>query len=289
MAYPTTQNGINTYCYWVIGLIFLADFTPLGPLLSSSSSGSSSGSLSALASIQWLLFVLPTLTSSFLELNHRATEGPDEGVSWGLDPLDPTPEDRGDSTDSTTTDVISRFRDIYRLRVCELGAILGGAGLGAALWSAGAALMLVKLENSEWILGISTPAPEIDPLQASANIWEHFQEVVGSSGIDGAGHRALSPDVILLKGLSPAFAEELLFRGYLLTALGNRLGEVDRAAVCGFLFALIHLDPSAFGPLTLLGIGCSFLASRSNSLLPAVGAHFAYNMMGITAGVILSQ
>ncbi|KAF5836828.1 hypothetical protein DUNSADRAFT_5368 [Dunaliella salina] len=52
--FPSFENGINWYCYTVLGLLFLTDFTPFG-------SSISGGGLFALALVQWAVFMLPTV------------------------------------------------------------------------------------------------------------------------------------------------------------------------------------------------------------------------------------
>uniref|UniRef100_A0A7S3VL55 CAAX prenyl protease 2/Lysostaphin resistance protein A-like domain-containing protein n=1 Tax=Dunaliella tertiolecta TaxID=3047 RepID=A0A7S3VL55_DUNTE len=51
--FPSFEDGINWYCYTVLGLLFLTDFTPLG-------SSISSGGLLLLGAVQWVFFLLPT-------------------------------------------------------------------------------------------------------------------------------------------------------------------------------------------------------------------------------------
>eukprot|EP00798_Chlamydomonas_sp_ICE-L_P004409 gene4409-14534_t len=63
------MDGVNWYCYVVLGLIFITDFTPIGALVrfsaevSSTQSGAGPGIAAAgwLAAVQWGIFVVPTL------------------------------------------------------------------------------------------------------------------------------------------------------------------------------------------------------------------------------------
>ncbi|GJP42023.1 hypothetical protein CLOM_g4362, partial [Closterium sp. NIES-68] len=83
--------------------------------------------------------------------------------------------------------------------------------------------------------------------------------------------------LFLWVAVSPAVAEELLFRGLLLTALQDRLGRIDAAMLSAALFALFHLSLSLFFPNMALGIAAGLLAVYSNSVLPAVALHTTYN------------
>jgi membrane protease YdiL (CAAX protease family) len=81
--------------------------------------------------------------------------------------------------------------------------------------------------------------------------------------------------------------EELLFRGLLLTALRERLGRVDAVALCGALFALIHLSVEQFFPFAVLGFAAGGIAVVSGSVWPAVLLHAAYNATGLALGLAL--
>lgn len=84
-----------------------------------------------------------------------------------------------------------------------------------------------------------------------------------------------------------AVAEELLFRGLLLTALQERLGRIDAVAVCAALFALIHLDPSQFSLYCVLGGACGAVTLSSGSIVPAVLLHCGFNAAAVVAGLML--
>lgn len=56
---PTFQDGVDAYCWWLIGLLFLTDYTPVGAAVASSSQP-----LLYTAAIQVLLFAAPTVVGS---------------------------------------------------------------------------------------------------------------------------------------------------------------------------------------------------------------------------------
>jgi membrane protease YdiL (CAAX protease family) len=89
--------------------------------------------------------------------------------------------------------------------------------------------------------------------------------------------------------LLPAVAEELLFRGFLLTALQQRLGAIDAAAVAAALFALIHLDIQQFFLYCVLGGACGLLAVRSGSVWPAVVLHAGFNATAVATALLLHR
>lgn len=82
-------------------------------------------------------------------------------------------------------------------------------------------------------------------------------------------------------------AEELLYRGFLLSAVSQRFGRVDAIAIAAALFAAAHLSVPQFFAFCLLGGACGALTMAADSVLPAVVAHAAYNATGVVTGVAL--
>lgn len=89
-------------------------------------------------------------------------------------------------------------------------------------------------------------------------------------------------------------AEELLFRGYLLSQLFARFGSFTIAgALPSVLFGLGHLDPS-MGPnawiyvlsTAILGLLAAAVTLRTGNLGAAVGLHFANNILAILVSSI---
>jgi hypothetical protein len=84
-----------------------------------------------------------------------------------------------------------------------------------------------------------------------------------------------------------AVAEEVLFRGFLLTSLQQRFGRIDAFMVAAAMFAGIHLSVEQFFPLCVLGIACGAVATASESVLPAIALHATHNAAALVAGVLL--
>ena len=100
--------------------------------------------------------------------------------------------------------------------------------------------------------------------------------------------RPVMPVALSLLRVVIAAAEELLFRGFLLTALTQRLGRVDAVAMTAALFGIAHLNIPQFFGLTSLGAACGAAAMASGSLLPAVLLHTAYNCTALAVGLAMT-
>lgn len=75
-------------------------------------------------------------------------------------------------------------------------------------------------------------------------------------------------------------AEEVAFRGYVLSALRTHLGPGAAIVGSSVLFAAMHLDPVRFPAVLFLGLFLGWLAFRSGSIWPAVAAHAVNNGLG---------
>ena len=77
--------------------------------------------------------------------------------------------------------------------------------------------------------------------------------------------------------LTPAICEEALFRGPILRGLRTRLPPAGAAILTGLLFGIYHLDPWRLLPTAILGVALSGIALGSDSIVPAMVAHFVNN------------
>lgn len=81
--------------------------------------------------------------------------------------------------------------------------------------------------------------------------------------------------------LFPAFLEEILFRGLLLSRLrvfGDRFGII----VSALLFAAVHLDVTQFAGIFLMAVLFGWLMVESKSILPGIVLHFLNNALALT-------
>lgn len=86
--------------------------------------------------------------------------------------------------------------------------------------------------------------------------------------------------VILIIGLLPGICEEVMFRGYIINGF-TRHGFWKAVIISGILFGIFHLDPFRLLPTALLGIYLGYLTLKTNSILPAMLAHFINNSLAV--------
>ncbi|MFO7897227.1 MAG: ABC transporter permease subunit/CPBP intramembrane protease, partial [Candidatus Cloacimonadales bacterium] len=85
---------------------------------------------------------------------------------------------------------------------------------------------------------------------------------------------------LLIIALLPGICEEILFRGFLINGFTKR-GFWSAVIISAILFAIIHLDPFRFLPVTVLGIWLGYLALKTNSLFVPILAHTANNAIAV--------
>lgn len=92
----------------------------------------------------------------------------------------------------------------------------------------------------------------------------------------------LSSDNVLLLGLFhigvvPAICEEIMYRGYIQRSLEKSAGIWAAIIISGFIFGAYHLQINNILPLAFLGIILAYVTYISDSIIPAILAHFANN------------
>jgi uncharacterized protein len=75
--------------------------------------------------------------------------------------------------------------------------------------------------------------------------------------------------------------EELLFRGYLQTALSRSMNHHAAIWLAAFIFGLIHFQPSALPALMVLGAAFGYLYHLTGSLKTNMALHIANNTLAL--------
>lgn len=91
-----------------------------------------------------------------------------------------------------------------------------------------------------------------------------------------------SPWWFLLAGVVVApVVEEVFFRGFVFAGLRSRFEWKTAAAISSALFALTHLQFTAFIPIFILGYIFAILYRQSNSIVPAILMHVLTNGLAL--------
>ena len=86
---------------------------------------------------------------------------------------------------------------------------------------------------------------------------------------------------VLLIALAPALCEELLFRGYMLTAFRQKMSVGKSILFVSILFGISHMSLIRFLPTALLGAVLAYAVYRSESLLSSSIIHFLNNAFSV--------
>ncbi len=77
--------------------------------------------------------------------------------------------------------------------------------------------------------------------------------------------------------LAAPVIEELLFRGFLQSAVRTTFGKLKAIIISGLLFALVHLDAYVFLQIFILGLLLAYLFEKTGSLIAPITVHIFHN------------
>lgn len=95
--------------------------------------------------------------------------------------------------------------------------------------------------------------------------------------------------IVSMLALTPAFCEELLFRGYVQRQFERSLGVAWSIALSGIIFGAYHLSALQVVPLSVLGLYMAWLTWRTGSLWPAIAVHFANNAYAAVSAQMMTR
>lgn len=98
----------------------------------------------------------------------------------------------------------------------------------------------------------------------------------------GSGPVGLVLTLALAAALAP-LAEELVFRGVVLSAVRAQWGDRVAIVVSSGVFAAFHFSAWQIVPVAVLGMSLGWLTVRRGSLWPAICLHAAYNGVAVLA------
>jgi membrane protease YdiL (CAAX protease family) len=85
--------------------------------------------------------------------------------------------------------------------------------------------------------------------------------------------------LFLLVCVAAPILEEMIFRGFVYSGLRRRAGVTGAVLTSAVLFGLVHMNPAALLPITLIGIVLAVLYERNLSLVPSIICHALHNTL----------
>ncbi len=91
-----------------------------------------------------------------------------------------------------------------------------------------------------------------------------------------------APWLLLVGGaiIAPV-VEEVFFRGFVFAGFRERYGWQKAAVISSALFALLHITPTSFIPIFILGYIFAYLYQQSDSIIPAISMHVLTNVLAL--------
>jgi len=139
-------------------------------------------------------------------------------------------------------------------------------------WETGRALAVM-------ILGMLALGQALDSLTWLLGFGQHGAMMLVRRVLEGAVGPDLFGAVVVLGPIAGA-AEELFFRGYMQTRLGEAWGAPRAVVVTAACFGVLHVDLSGVH-MTLafaMGLYLGFIVERTGSVLPAIVCHVVNNV-----------
>ncbi len=91
---------------------------------------------------------------------------------------------------------------------------------------------------------------------------------------------------LLAGGLVAPVAEEAFFRGYMFAGLRQHLGRLPALVLTSALFAVLHILPTSWPPIFLLGMLFAILYEQTGSIWPAVFVHGTINAVSFLSSYL---
>lgn len=95
--------------------------------------------------------------------------------------------------------------------------------------------------------------------------------------------------MLFVVALAPGICEELMFRGYLLSAVENKIKPQQAILVVAVVFGIFHMSVVKFLTTALLGYVFAYIAHKSKSIVPGMTMHFMNNALSCLVMVYPKQ
>ncbi len=87
--------------------------------------------------------------------------------------------------------------------------------------------------------------------------------------------------IFILACIVAPISEEIMFRGFLLKIIKQKYNIRIAIIINSFLFGIIHFDPSAIVPATILGGALSFIRIKTKSVFASIIMHSLHNLFAL--------
>jgi len=149
-------------------------------------------------------------------------------------------------------------------RVFRLHPVGFGTAAGALLIGVGSYPLALKLAQFQQFLFGAPPGAEA--------LGRIMREMVAGTGWFWA---------LVVIGFSAAVCEELVARGFFLSAMRSRFAPATAVGISAVMFGVMHLNLTQLFYAAFLGVVLGFVALRSRSILAAIVVHFTVNALTV--------
>jgi len=95
--------------------------------------------------------------------------------------------------------------------------------------------------------------------------------------------------VVIVIALTPAFCEEILFRGFIQTSFEMRTTPFKAALFTALFFGLYHFNPYGLLPLIGLGLYFGYAVYVTDSIVTSISLHFLNNFISVVLFFIYGE
>ena len=177
------------------------------------------------------------------------------------------------------TSVPGLLGSVVSTMIAVAGGALAGAWLSRVPWRERLRLRAINLApvnlvvGSLGVLGIGLVVQGLNGLEwiPRSPVLETLDRFVKSLSAGG-----LVATVVVI-GVLPGIAEELMFRGYVQTRLSERWGPRWGIFVSALMFGVLHFDLVQGSFAVAMGVFLGFLTERSRTIVPAMICHAVNN------------
>lgn len=156
------------------------------------------------------------------------------------------------------------FVQTFRLRLPPLRGWLAAILLGASSWAVAHEFVALQTRLAPPSEAMREAFRLIESQLAAAPLWQ----------------------VILMMAVAPAIAEELFFRGFLLSGLGQGMHKWGAILLAGLVFGIFHFVMDRVPVTAMLGVCLAYVCWQTRSIWPGIVFHLLHNGLLMTLNAV---